>query len=67
MTAVLFACQPQSRIRAYAGRSVGKRRDLSVCRHIARDIAPRLLWPLEFRDGDRIAGEADVIPIFEKC
>lgn len=66
MTAVLLACQPQGRIRAYAGRSVGMRRDLSVCRYIARDIAPRLLWPLEFRDGDRVAGEADLIPVFER-
>jgi hypothetical protein len=66
LTAVLLASQDRSTMRRFAGRGVRRRREMEMCRFIAEAIGPRFLWPLEFRKGDQLASEEDMISVVEE-
>jgi hypothetical protein len=66
LTAVRLASQDRSTMRRFAGRGVRRRREMEMCRFIAEAIGPRYLWPLEFRNGDQLASEEDMISVVEE-
>jgi hypothetical protein len=48
-----FACLTRQQIRDFAGRSVGKKRDLQSIGTLSAAIAKRLVWPLRFYAADQ--------------
>ncbi|WP_431321693.1 hypothetical protein [Rhizobium sp. YTU87027] len=66
MTAISLACERRGVMRDYAGWSVGKRRNLRVCRWIAERIAPQYMFPLSFKDGDRDVTEMELVEELER-
>ncbi len=52
ITVTLLFCESKAALRGYAGPR--KKRKVAVCREIATRIAPRYMFPVEFRDGDRL-------------
>ncbi|EJL57983.1 hypothetical protein PMI09_00688 [Rhizobium sp. CF122] len=66
LTADGLACERPGVLRDYAGWSVGKRRKLNVCRFMAERIAPRYMFPLSFRYGDRPVTSDELIAELER-
>ncbi|MFC5760499.1 hypothetical protein [Rhizobium sp. GCM10022189] len=66
ITRILLACERKGVIRDFAGHAVGKRRKLIVCKFIAERIAPRYLYPIDVRDGERKVGEKELIDLLEQ-
>lgn len=61
ITHVLLFCEKKAALRDFAGHQPGKRRKLSVCDEIAKRIAPRYMYPVEFKNGDRPVAQEELI------
>lgn len=61
ITHILLFCERKAALRDFAGHQPGKRRKLAVCDEIAKRIAPRYMFPVEFKDGDRLATKEELI------
>lgn len=66
MTAVLLASSARMHLRSFAVGSRGKKCEMTVAKWIAEAIGPRFLYPLEFRDGDRVAQAEEITAVVEQ-